>query len=278
MPHDFDDDPFFWRFRRTKPKKVKGGIRAQTKKFGNQWWGVRWLEAIEKFGPAKRVARGRSYARKGQVLELQFEPGLISAVVQGSRDTPYEVEIYLEQLPAETETIILQALYTQPIFAATLLTGELHPDVENLFRKQDFPLFPTRSEGRGASCSCPDDRNPCKHIAAVYYLISEELERDPFLLLHLRGIRKEQLTSQKNPELFTFQQFEPLPTETHQFWRAPRVNEISVLPAEMPKPTRPAILQRLGSFPFWRGEEDFLRTMERIYQAARDKVRNVKAR
>ncbi|MCI0605969.1 SWIM zinc finger family protein, partial [bacterium] len=185
---DYDDDPYFWRFRRTTPKKVKGGIRAQTKKFGNQWWGVRWLEAIEKFGPAKRVARGRSYARKGQVLELQFAPGLISATVQGSRDTPYEVEIILERLPPEIEENILHDLHTQPIYSATLLTGEVHPDVENLFRKYDFPLFPTKLEGRDASCSCPDDGNPCKHIAAVYYLISEELERDPFLLLHLRGI------------------------------------------------------------------------------------------
>jgi uncharacterized Zn finger protein len=152
------------------------------------------------------------------------------------------------------------------------LTGELHPDVENLFRKYDFPLFPTKSEGRGASCNCPDDKNPCKHIAAVYYLISEELERDPFVLLHLRGIRKEQLTSQKHPELFTFQQSVPLPTDPHQFWRTPRIKEIPVLPAELPRQARPAILQRLGSFPFWRGEEDFVRTMERIYEAVREKV------
>src|SRR5687767_3728804 len=105
---DFDDDPYFWRFRRTKPKKVKGGIKAQTKKFGNQWWAVKWLEAIENFGPIRRVARGRSYARKGQVLDLTFAPGRISAVVQGSRETPYQVEIFLRTLDKSTHENILR--------------------------------------------------------------------------------------------------------------------------------------------------------------------------
>jgi uncharacterized Zn finger protein len=270
FPDDLDDR-FFWRFGRTKPIRVKGGIRAQRKKFGNQWWGVRWLEAIEKFGPAKRVARGRSYARKGQVLELRMEPGQISAIVQGSRDQPYQVEISLERVPADVESSILQELGTQPIFAATFLAGEVPPDIEKVFRHHRVPLFPTKAEGRSAFCSCPDDKNPCKHIAAIYYLISEELERDPFLLLHLRGIRREKLApAQKELRLFAYQQEEPLPSDPQQFWKAPRVKEIAIVPPETSKAKTAGILQRLGSFPFWRGEQDFTKTMEMIYEKAKE--------
>jgi uncharacterized Zn finger protein len=270
---DFDtDDRFFWRFHRAKTKVAKGGIKAHTKKFGNQWWAAKWLEAIETFGPSKRVARGRSYARKGQVLDLRFEPGHISAAVQGSRDTPYQVEIFLGRLNEEKEAELIRDLQTEPIFAATLLTGELHPDVERLFRKFDFPLFPTKEEGRQSTCSCPDTGNPCKHIAAVYYLISLELERDPFLLLYLRGIPREKLVSRQKNLFAAAQLREALPVDPQQFWRAPRVKEITIAPAQNAKTARPAVLQRLGSFPFWRGEQNFLETLERIYRAASEKT------
>jgi uncharacterized Zn finger protein len=140
--------------------------------------------------------------------------------------------------------------------------------VEDLFRKYDVPLFPTKAEGREAYCSCPDSSIICKHIAAIYYLISIELERDPFLLLLLRGIRKEQLTVQKQHGLFVPEQIEPLPSDPQQFWKAPRLKQI---PVKIPSGNqeRPAILRRLGPFPMWRGEADFAKTMDAIYEAVR---------
>ncbi|HEY4492021.1 MAG TPA: SWIM zinc finger family protein [Acidobacteriota bacterium] len=267
-----DEDRYFWRFYRAEPKKVKGGIKAQRRKFGGQWWAQRWLEAIERFGPARRVARGRSYARKGQVLDLRLDPGNISAIVQGSRDEPYQVEISLQRVSPEIETTILRELQSQPIYTATFFIGEVHPDVEKMLGKYGIPLFPTKEEGLGASCSCPDWGNPCKHIAAIYYLISEELERDPMLLLHLRGIPRERLTAQQQPKLFRAgQPGQPLPADPEQFWRAPRLKEVPLGATDVTKPARPAILQRLGPFPFWRGDSDFLQTIELIYDRARQK-------
>jgi uncharacterized Zn finger protein len=43
------------------------------------------------------------------------------------------------------------------------------------------------------SCSCPDWAVPCKHLAAVYYILAEWLDRDPFLLFELRGRDRETL-------------------------------------------------------------------------------------
>src|SRR5262249_36393738 len=42
-------------------------------------------------------------------------------------------------------------------------------------------------------CSCPDNANPCKHISAVYYLLGEQFDADPFLLFQLRGRSKDQI-------------------------------------------------------------------------------------
>ena len=35
--------------------------------------------------------------------------------------------------------------------------------------------------------------NPCKHIAAVYYLLGERFDEDPFLIFHLRGRTRDQI-------------------------------------------------------------------------------------
>jgi uncharacterized Zn finger protein len=263
----FDDFTGWWP---RAPKKVQGGIKSQTRKFGNQWWAARWLEAIETFGLHRRVARGRSYARKGQVIDLSLSPGRISANVQGSRDTPYQIEIWLDQLSTENQTLILKELHTQPVFAATLLNGEIPPDIESLFHRHQAPLFPTKSEGRKAVCSCPDTSNPCKHIAAIFYLVSVELERDPFLLLHLRGLSREKIVpARSSVSLFPYSSPpEPIPADPQQFWKSPRSPQI---PVSTPTSTsaKAPILQRLGPFPFWRGESNFLETLERIYNAVR---------
>ena len=42
-------------------------------------------------------------------------------------------------------------------------------------------------------CSCPDWADPCKHAAAVCYLVADQLDADPFALFLLRGRDREQV-------------------------------------------------------------------------------------
>lgn len=58
-----------------------------------------------------------------------------------------------------------------------------------------MPLFPARRGDLTTNCSCPDWANPCKHIAAVYYLSGERFDQDPFLLFELSGRSKEQVVA-----------------------------------------------------------------------------------
>ena len=57
------------------------------------------------------------------------------------------------------------------IFLAKLLTGEMPENIEEAFALVGTPLFPTSSRSINTNCSCPDYANPCKHIAAVYYIL-----------------------------------------------------------------------------------------------------------
>jgi uncharacterized Zn finger protein len=72
------------------------------------------------------------------------------------------------------------------VFLARLLAGEMPADIERAFEKAKVSLFPARMRDLQTDCSCPDESNPCKHIAAVYYLLGEEFDRDPFLIFPRR--------------------------------------------------------------------------------------------
>ncbi|HEX6568135.1 MAG TPA: FaeA/PapI family transcriptional regulator, partial [Acidimicrobiales bacterium] len=47
-------------------------------------------------------------------------------------------------------------------------------------------LFPQAGD-LATTCSCPDHANPCKHVAAVHYVLAQTFDGDPFLLPALRG-------------------------------------------------------------------------------------------
>jgi uncharacterized Zn finger protein len=277
------DDDFFY-FKRSTPREARGGIKAQSERgdFGQSWWAKRWITVLESFDIGARLGRGRSYARRGQVLSIEIDKGNVRAKVQGSRPRPYDVELKIKTLSAADWKKLAEALSREALFAAKLLGGEIPPDIERTFKLTGLSLFPERSGDLKTSCSCPDWSNPCKHIAAVYYLLGEEFDRDPFLIFKLRGMDREALMKMLRPvtprpqaiqkksktkKVTSQKQEDPLTFEVSKFWNGEDLpddffGEVSIpsLPAALPK--------KLGSFPFWRGKDRFLDAMERIYSKA----------
>ena len=177
----------------SNPRPVRGGIKARSKRgaFGERWWAKRWIGVLEGFGLGARLTRGRSYARRGQVIEIAVEPHGVHARVQGSRKAPYSVAIQVKPLDAEQWRQVVEIISQTPRFAAMLLNGEIPEDIEDAFRAANCALFPQSIADVRTECSCPDLSNPCKHVAAVYYLIGEEFDRDPFLLFAFRGLERD---------------------------------------------------------------------------------------
>ena len=81
----------------------------------------------------------------------------------------------------------------QALPLAQLLAGEMPRDIEELFAACKVALFPRRTRELTARCTCPDWENPCKHIAAVYYLLAERFDDDPFLIFAWRGRSQDEL-------------------------------------------------------------------------------------
>jgi len=134
-----------------------------------------------------RLARGRTYARRGQVIDLAVASGAVQAHVQGSRKKPYQVRIGLPAFGKAEWLVVADEMAANAWYAAKLLAGEMPPDIEDVFARAELSLFPRSATDLAMDCSCPDWEVPCKHIAAVFYLLAEAFDDDPFLILAWRG-------------------------------------------------------------------------------------------
>jgi uncharacterized Zn finger protein len=187
--------PYWVYYEKTSPKEVKNGLKAKSKRgsIGETWWSKRFVGVLESFDMGARLTRGRSYARKGQVISIDVQPGVVQARVQGSFPQPYDVSIKLLPLSSQEWEKAIAAMASKAVFSARLLSGEMPQTIEEAFSDCGISLFPKKGADLKTDCSCPDWSNPCKHIAAVYYLLAEQFDRDPFLLFKLRGKSKEEI-------------------------------------------------------------------------------------
>ncbi len=269
-------------FPPSRPLKAEGGVKARSRRgaFAQNWWAQRWIHALEALHLGARLARGRSYARGGQVLDVEIAAGVVHARVQGSRPTPYRVVIRVKPLSPADWRRVAARIGSQAVHAAKLLAGEMPPDMERIFAEANLTLFPGQRADLATECSCPDWSNPCKHVAAVYYLVGEQFDRDPFLIFRLRGLERSDLVALvEAPEPRTGESApwapaeeaadEPLAPDPGRFWRGGPLD----LP-ELSPPRRPsmpgALLKSLGDFPFWRHDVGVLDALAPVYDRACD--------
>ncbi|NTW54139.1 MAG: hypothetical protein HGB15_05155 [Chlorobaculum sp.] len=277
---------YYGYYKPTSPKKVDNGIKTQSKRgaFARQWWGKEWIAQLERFNDTARLARGRSYARQGQVTGLEVTSKGVVAKVQGSRARPYNVSIRLTPYSKEELQRFVAVLGENPVLVARMLGGEMPEEIDRLCSKAGLSLFPKSFKDIEATCSCPDYANPCKHLAAVFYLLAEAFDRDPFLLFTLRGIEKDALFNalggnrtdapEKQPGKKR-KSVEPLPVDADAFWSSP---ESATLPAlhHQPLIASAILVRKLGPIPFWRSGRNFLADMEATYKAASTSVCNLR--
>lgn len=220
------------RSRRRKGRE-RGGKEQDN---GVNWCTRRWLEQLEKYAHGQDVrqrwARGKVYARRGQVVELEVGPNGVLAKVQGSRPKPYQVRMELNKLRREAWGRVLIAVSGKAHYTARLLAGEMPQEIESIFASSGARLFPAGDHDFRCKCSCPDPLVPCKHVSAVYHAMGAALEADPFLLFSMRGKSKNQFLQDLRDMRFRAQkggkQAEYSQEEVAQmvsFWRMGRLTD-----------------------------------------------------
>jgi len=152
------------------------------------------------------------------------------------------------------------------------------------------------------TCSCPDYANPCKHVAAVYYLLGERFDEDPFLMFELRGRPKDVLLAALRERRGDAAPVPPLPlgeaahvsplpmgedqgegtggavplasVPAEDFWRSPA--GLPSLQFSFDPPAVDALpVKRLGPPPFAPDSAEFSERMEQIYRIISDHARRL---
>ncbi len=174
----------------TPSRAARQGQRTPRKTqepLASQWWSQRFTAVLEGYGLGPRMERGRRYARGGKVTDLVVKAGRLEARVQGSRATPYRVSVRSEAANKAQWRSLELLFATRLGWAAQLLAGEVPANLEAAFAEAGVALFPRRWGDLQVRCGCPDDAEPCKHIAAVLYVFAQQLDGDPWLLLAWHG-------------------------------------------------------------------------------------------
>ena len=163
---------------------------AKRRTFGNTWWGKQWLDALSYVDYDNRLPRGRTYYNTGHVESCEWiaHEQSIEAFVSGSAYYPYEISIALPKWGEEKERQLLDAIAQDPALVAELLEGTLSPAVADICRELHLDLFPKSWREMRTSCSCPDSARICKHIAAVFYCLADQIDANPFLIFKLHGL------------------------------------------------------------------------------------------
>lgn len=173
----------YWHYeKRRAPKAAPGATR---KTYGVTWWGQQWLQALADIDYSNRLPRGKTYANKGLAHDLALQGNTITAKVTGSQPKPYRVAISVPSFEKETRERLLRIVTGNPLFLSKLLNRELPPELNEACLAEGVHIFPRRWDDLKGSCSCPDWAVPCKHMAAVLFLVANEIDKNPFVVFDL---------------------------------------------------------------------------------------------
>ncbi|WP_338760917.1 DEAD/DEAH box helicase [Bernardetia sp. ABR2-2B] len=240
------------------------------KGFGKTWWGQKWLEAFTDIDDTGRLTRGKTYARNGSISKKQIRGTAIEAKVKGSKSSPYSTYVEMKEFDEMDKKIILETLQKKPELWQQLTQRQLPKELFNVLEQEDIHLFPKRWRDFRAGCSCPDFAMPCKHIAAVIYSFSEEIDANPFLifLLHdfdLLSYIEDNAQKQKMASMPKWEDKWFLLDEIQELPEPKEIESLDISFAQIPD-LQQTLLQLLSPNPPFFEKEDFKSILQTTYQ------------
>ena len=249
-------------------KEVSDGPPLLKRKFGKTWWGSAWVDALERIDyDTNRLPRGRRYARNGSVREIEIKDGDVFAKVQGSRPSPYRIIIHLKKFNKQEVETIKESIASNPAISSELSIGRLPEAFLEILDNNHVNVLPKRWKEIEASCSCPDWANPCKHLASVYYIIGNEIDKDPFILFNLHGIETDVLTKSAGITVTNEKEaqelFVPMSAAEADERKLDRIPDLSFHPVDID-----SLVSLLPSSPLFYPDGDFRKVLLQAYRNA----------
>ena len=169
---------------RTPPRR--GAARA------TRWWAKAWVRAVEEASYSSAdLTTARAVSRSGRIGQISVEPGRFVAAVEDEHGLWAVLGTVPVLDPGATQALV-EIVAAEAGRVAALLAGDLpHTMVEHA-EEAGVELLPYGSE-LGSTCTCQAWIDPCPHALAVMYQLAWLIEDDPFVLLHLRGVARDDL-------------------------------------------------------------------------------------
>lgn len=164
----------------------RGTVRATT------WWGKAWVRAVEEAAYAEGDLRaGRALARSGAIGQIAVGAGgFVATVVVG--DDAVTVEGTLPVLDPDAVDALVETVAAEAGRIGALLGGDLPHTLVEHAEEAGVELLPYGSE-LATTCTCDAWIDPCPHALGVLQQLAWLIEADPLVLLHLRGLPREDL-------------------------------------------------------------------------------------
>jgi uncharacterized Zn finger protein len=157
------------------------------------WWTAGLINRVGEIASVRQINAAKKYAKAGKVVELNVSPGMIEAKVQGRRKIPYCVRLYSPRPNDRQLDEIKRRLCEKAIYRSLLLSGEMPRELDAIFKSSGVALSLEGFSRSQFLCGCSEPENICKHILATVYVAAVAFDRDPFLLLKMRGFEKNRL-------------------------------------------------------------------------------------
>ncbi|MEM1331750.1 MAG: hypothetical protein AAGG07_14475 [Planctomycetota bacterium] len=273
---------------------MRGGLKLKNKdgSLPTSWASQRWARLIEAALSGDEAVEALEYAKLGQTKKMTVENGVVRASVQGRATRPYQITLEFRRFSDAQWSKIIQSMAAQAVHTAKLLSGELPPNIEDLFVPLGLTLFPTNPVEVQVATTCPtmpeplpDGRVPWpKHAGCAAYLLADRLDEDPFLIFKLRGMDAEDLLERIRqqrtlstlgdgaapvfaPAIPGATDIEPPPLEAtlERFWSTGPELESIETPVTPPVLSHP-LLRRLGQSPFEGGRFPLVGLLATCYE------------
>lgn len=277
--------------RRRRPRSKEYGIKIRTKKgdIGTSWLAENWTDLIYNSGSGDTFVPGRTYARKGQVLQVDVQRGHVHGIVQGAPVLPHKTSIKIEIPDYDYAKNIAMVCRQRPVLAAKILSGEMTEKMASEMSEAGVADVFSPSWIIETSCTCHAWYSVCKHVMAISHVLAEEIDYDSFWYWRILGVDRhhildilDDVSADANPEYsciragtpdkyYPVQSDAPLASESSpinldKFWGSH--NDAGSYES-MPIPSDDAAtMKRWGGFPMWCGTEKFLDIMDEIYKNA----------
>lgn len=144
-----------------------------------------WISALASFGftvPEGRLVR---------VGSTTFDLDGARADVRGPEGSSHTPRLSVRHLPEKVFEAAARTLAGKARFAAGLLAGRVPSGIEAVFTAAGGDLLPRSADELVHACTCQEKDPFCSHLASLHALVAERLERDPFLLILLRGMERD---------------------------------------------------------------------------------------